>query len=1149
MATHKLLPDLSFAGLVSFACSWDAKIERLRLGGQRRMQRFTALHKAAQKGNVQEVMELLAEGADPRVRDSEGRTPLHHAVMRGHLGVVDELLAAAGPSALLAKDVLGCTPVHLAAVQNQVTLIMKLVNALLKDEKGTTPLHEVARRRCMQDFMGFLHLGWDLAARDDPGGNPPLLLAQLSPAWAEAANANSWTPLHYAAAHNQVAAMEALVKLGCEPAIQDSVSSTPMHVAAGEGHLEAVQKLVDLGCDAGVRDRDGCTPLYCAAAWNRIASVRQLDRLGCPSGSRSEEGRTPTHVAAEQGWVDLIELLVRELRNKVDTRDTYQFTPLHSAANGGHVRAIQKLIQFNHDVDVKDYLGRTPLHYAAMNGRVAAVEELIKQGAAVREKDSRGGYTPLHLAADAGQCEVIVKLVELGAGLEAQTHKGWTPLVLATMKGPANIDAIGVLVELGARVDMVMENTSMETPLHIAARSGRVDIAAKLLRCGVPVSVRTKDGSTPLHYAAAFGQSHVIQKLVEAGCSPDCTDDAHNTPLHLAAGCGFLDTVVKLVELGADLNARDITACTPLQNAAHGTYSALAAMPVNQQQPNAQGGAHGQGSNSLLSPAVQGQHQSLTPAQAAAQMALSNGTAQPNGMVPVRTGLAWATLVGQNEVLSSMYMGAGAGGAAGEPEGGNDWRGLGLMQLLKRASRRRGGAQFSTGPADTSTVTTPGTVRHADPERDKERDCGLEALLKKTEALQLSSLEQDRARLIPVAVKMVELGAKVDAVDAEGRTALHLAAGCGDKNMVLKLVELGTDVNCRDSVGGTPMHHAAMANKKEMMFLLARLGCDWRARADGIDGATAAFVLCGQHGKTTRQQLVEAKLKRVYLEGMAARNAGQNAAALSEALEEAAETVTVAQADANMAALLEEVEEEGNKLAKRKKKKKKGKSKVEGGDDGLDDIDAMNLLEIGAAAGEDVFKETLQLLDAAIEAASAANVSANAPPAEHRHERPGQLPTGSLFSAGLLATNFPHAKPAEGYHMQQANGRGRSLDSAMSGMPRAGSQSHPAAPMQQPHWQTRPMAAQGMPHPGFTQQYSTFASGTPMDHCGPALAASVLGGEAGGMPVSPGRMEGGLFQEPFRGPGSLGDGLQSSPLVHLQGWTPAAASPGWGPAF
>ena len=71
-------------------------------------------------------------------------------------------------------------------------------------------------------------------------------------------------------------------------------------------------------------------------------------------------------------------------------------------------------------------------------------------------------------------------------------------------------------------------------------------------------------------------------------------------------------------------------------------------------------------------------------------------------------------------------------------------------------------------------------------------------------------------------------------------------------------------------VAGTPMHHAAMANKKEMMFTLARLGCDWRARADGIDGATAAFVLCGQHGKTTRQQVsaLQANVLRYSLSGI-----------------------------------------------------------------------------------------------------------------------------------------------------------------------------------------------------------------------------------------------------------------------------------------
>lgn len=82
-------------------------------------------------------------------------------------------------------------------------------------------------------------------------------------------------------------------------------------------------------------------------------------------------------------------------------------------------------------------------------------------------------------------------------------------------------------------------------------------------------------------------------------------------------------------------------------------------------------------------------------------------------------------------------------------------------------------------------------------------ESSLEALLRRTEALQLSSsMEADRARLIAVAERLVQLGAAVGARDAEGRTALHLAAGCGDKAMVLKLVALGTDINCRDSVGG-----------------------------------------------------------------------------------------------------------------------------------------------------------------------------------------------------------------------------------------------------------------------------------------------------------------------------------------------------------
>ena len=93
---------------------------------------------------------------------------------------------------------------------------------------------------------------------------------------------------------------------------------------------------------------------------------------------------------------------------------------------------------------------------------------------------------------------------------------------------------------------------------------------------------------------------------------------------------------MKLVELGADINAHDVTDCTPLQNAAHGTYSALAAMPSNGALPAAPAGHSGY---ARLNPPHQPQ---LTPTQQAAQAALTAGSgAKRDGLVPVRTGLAW----------------------------------------------------------------------------------------------------------------------------------------------------------------------------------------------------------------------------------------------------------------------------------------------------------------------------------------------------------------------------------------------------------------------------------------------------------------------------------------------------------------------------
>ncbi|XP_073012308.1 acyl-CoA-binding domain-containing protein 1-like [Typha latifolia] len=101
-----------------------------------------AIHIAAREGAGNDLLKHISNGVSVNLRDSEGRTPLHWAVDRGHLNAVEILLNEYAD--VNAKDNEGQTPLHYAVVCEREAVAELLVKnhaaRLTKDHDGNSPL-------------------------------------------------------------------------------------------------------------------------------------------------------------------------------------------------------------------------------------------------------------------------------------------------------------------------------------------------------------------------------------------------------------------------------------------------------------------------------------------------------------------------------------------------------------------------------------------------------------------------------------------------------------------------------------------------------------------------------------------------------------------------------------------------------------------------------------------------------------------------------------------------------------------------------------------------------------------------------------------------------------------------------------------------
>ncbi|XP_057522102.1 acyl-CoA-binding domain-containing protein 1-like [Amaranthus tricolor] len=103
--------------------------------------KMDAIHAFAREGDLENLLKCIENGISVNLKDSEGRTPLHWAVDRGHLPVIELLCIKDADTN--AKDNEGQTPLHYAVVCDREAIAEYLVkhgaDSNVKDNDGASP--------------------------------------------------------------------------------------------------------------------------------------------------------------------------------------------------------------------------------------------------------------------------------------------------------------------------------------------------------------------------------------------------------------------------------------------------------------------------------------------------------------------------------------------------------------------------------------------------------------------------------------------------------------------------------------------------------------------------------------------------------------------------------------------------------------------------------------------------------------------------------------------------------------------------------------------------------------------------------------------------------------------------------------------------
>ncbi|AWP11304.1 putative ankyrin-1-like [Scophthalmus maximus] len=377
-----------------------------------------------------------------------------------------------------------------------------------------------------------------------------------------------------------------------------------------------------------------------------------------------------------------------------------------------------------------------------------------------------------------------------------------------------------------------------ENLIHMIATDGELLLLKEQLE-DTNINTVNSSNETLLHVAAKSGHLSITEHLVRKGTRMDLQEDNAHTALHSAASRDHTETVRALIKVGAPIYSLDIHNKTPIHSAAENEHRDVVKALVKEEAKQSEGHAQ----HTYLHRAAMEDNWRL------AELLLQSGAAANARNHQNKTALFYAVTRSNEETVTAL-LNAGAEvdcDVVNEAIKLNQESILNLLLANARGALSEealGSALFSAVRQNQHGMVTALTDSGANVNMCDER--GYTPLL--------LSAELGHSEVFRV---LVAKQAKTDATLSDRSSALHLAVHSSCVPIVQTLLEKGLDPNIPGPKAQNPLHLAAQSNRSELVGLLLKAG----AKVNGVaqDGLTPLHLASQQGHADTVIQLLQSK--------------------------------------------------------------------------------------------------------------------------------------------------------------------------------------------------------------------------------------------------------------------------------------------------